>query len=77
MQVQKIEMHIFCDGSETAYGAVVYLLFTYPSSETSTALVASKSRLTPLCNSTLKTVPRIELCSARLAVELTKKILMN
>ena len=67
------ELHLFCDGSEQAYGAVAYLRFDY-GAYIETSQVASKSRLTPLNNSTLKTIPRIELCSAKLAVELSLKL---
>ena len=42
--------------------------------DTRVSLLASKVRLTPLNNSTLKTVPRIELCSAKLGVELVLKL---
>ena len=70
----KIEMHIFADGSETAYGACTYLKFIYLDGEISVSLISSKSRVTPLNNSTLKTIPRIELCSAKLAVELADKL---
>ena len=71
-----VELHMFCDGSLTAYGAVAYLKFRYAdeAKDASVSLLASKSRLTPLCNSTLKTVPRIELCSAKLGVELVQKL---
>lgn len=73
---ESVELHIFTDGSETAYGSVAYLKFIYGplDSDVSVSLVASKSRLTPLNNSTLKTVPRIELCSAKLGVELSCKL---
>ena len=71
---KRCELHYFCDGSETAYGAVCYMKLQYMDEEISTVLLASKARLTPLNNSTLKTVPRIELCSAKLAVELHLKL---
>lgn len=40
----------------------------------STALVFAKARVTPINNSTLKTIPRIELCAAKLAVEVANKV---
>lgn len=70
-----IELHTFCDGSELAYGTVSYVRINYPDGSLSTSLVGSKTRLTPLNNSTIKTVPRIELSSAKLAVECTQKLL--
>ena len=72
--ISKIKLNIFADGSEVAYGCVAYTNFVYESGEISSSLLASKSRLTPLNNSTLKTVPRIELCSAKLAVEFSLKL---
>ena len=74
-EVISTELHIFCDGSEKAYGAVAYCRHTYFDKSCSTSLICSKSRLTPLNNSTIKTVPRIELCAAKLASELSHKLL--
>ena len=42
-----VELHVFCDGSEVAYGTVAYFKFIYEF-HNDTALVASKSRLTIL-----------------------------
>jgi len=65
----EIELHAFCDGSMLGYGAVIYVKFIGTSVITSTPLLA-KSRVTPLGNRTLKTVPRIELSAAKLAAEI-------
>lgn len=67
-------MHTFADGSETAYGACTYLKFIYDDGNISTSLICSKSRITPLTRTVLRTIPRIELCSAKLAVELADKL---
>ncbi|GFR13147.1 uncharacterized protein TNCT_7121 [Trichonephila clavata] len=50
----------YCDASIAAYGAVVYLRSYCENKTTTTKLLASKSRVTPL-----KTIsiPRLELCS--------------
>ena len=72
--VESAELHVFCDGSETAYGACAYIKFNHENNCCSSILVSSKSRLTPLNNSTLKTIPRIELSSAKLAVDLAHKL---
>jgi len=72
--VTRIELHMFSDGGETAYGCVAYIKYVYVDNSCSSMLLCSKSRLTPLNNRTLKTVPRIELCAAKLAVELSIKI---
>jgi hypothetical protein len=68
------ELHVFCDGSEIGYGAVVYLKSTNSLGFVNTKLLFSKARLTPLNRNTLKTTPRIELCSAKLGVELAQKV---
>lgn len=70
---ERIELHTFVDGSLTAYASCSYLRFIY-SNNVSVSLIASKSRVTPINNSTLKTVPRIELCSAKLGVNLARKL---
>ena len=71
---RSIELHTFCDGSVQAYGAVSYMRYVYENETISVSMVASKSRLTPINNSTLKTIPRIELASAKLGIELSNKI---
>ena len=67
------ELHTFTfvDGSETAYGSVTYLKAINFKNFTKVTLLASKSRLCSLNNNTLKTIPRIELASAKLGVELS------
>lgn len=72
--ITSVTMHTFADGSETAFGAVTYLRFSDEIDTVETALVFSKSHLTPLSRSTQKTIPRIELNSAKTAVELAEKI---
>lgn len=72
--IQNVQLHIFCDGSEIAYGAVAYLRFENAKNEVVTAIVLAKSRLTPIDRSSLKTVPRIELNAAKVAVNLYEKI---
>ena len=68
--VKTAELHLFADGSNIAYGAVAYLRHTYISDVISTSIVMAKSKLTPLNRTSLKTVPRIELNAAKLAVQL-------
>ena len=71
---ERYELHTFADGSEKAYGCVSYLKCYNSNGTSSISLVASKSRLTPLNNSTLKTIPRIELSAAKLATSQSLKI---
>ena len=70
----KTELHIFCDGSLIAYGAVAYIRCIDVLGHIQSTIVMSRVRLTPINNSSLKTVPRIELNAARLAVYLEQII---
>ena len=63
------QLHIFCDDSLRAYGAVAYLRVC-SSSEIHCSLLMCKVRQTPLDNKSLRTVPRIELNAAKLAITL-------
>ena len=74
IRFDKVELHIFCDGSETAYGACAYFRFSSFDGVVVCSLVMSKVRLTPLKKGSLRTIPRIELNSAKLAVQLYLKL---
>ncbi|XP_071042674.1 uncharacterized protein [Parasteatoda tepidariorum] len=65
---QSLEIHVFCDSSQTAYGTVIYLRFTV-SSEIRTAFVLAKGKVAPLKKMTL---PRLELKAAVIGVRLLK-----
>ena len=53
----KIELHIYCDASQIAYGAVAYLRCREENAnQYSVSFVLSKSRLTPMKDRTL-TIP--------------------
>ena len=66
-QYDNLELHLFCDGSETAYGSVAYLISVSPNN-VQCSIALAKLRLVPLKRGSLKTIPRIELNSAKLAV---------
>lgn len=62
------EIHGFCDSSEIAYGAVVYLRVVQ-ADKVNVFLVCSKARVVPLKRISL---PRLELCAAVLLSDLYK-----
>ena len=62
------QVQIFCDGSLTAYGAVAYLRTVGLDGNVSCKLIMAKVRQTPIDNGSLRTVPRIELNAAKVAV---------
>ncbi|XP_006817251.1 uncharacterized protein LOC102807024 [Saccoglossus kowalevskii] len=64
IQPQNVEIHIFADASERAYGASVYLV-----SEHESTLVIAKTRVTPIGKQAL-TLPRLELMGALIGTRL-------
>ncbi|XP_055591303.1 uncharacterized protein LOC129743346 [Uranotaenia lowii] len=73
-----VELHSFCDASEKAYGACVYLRCTSFSGEISVSLLTAKSRVAPLDDLKRKrkktTIPRLELSSALTCAHLFEKV---
>ena len=47
-QCPDIQLHIFCDASESAYGAVAYLHFAFKDGTTHCCFVMAKSQLAPI-----------------------------
>lgn len=68
---RRVELHGFSDASMRAYGAVLYIRSIAEDGSVNVDLVASKSRVAPLKS---LTIPRLELCGARLLAELTGKV---
>ena len=64
--ITSMELHGFCDASELAYAAVVYLRLT-TTLDTQVSLVISKTKVSPIKR---LTIPRLELCGASLLARL-------
>lgn len=67
-----VEMHGFCDNSQVAYGAAVFIRSQDSSGNYSTNLLCSKSRL---AHFKTISIPRLELCGGVLLVRLMTKVL--
>lgn len=70
----QIEVHGFCDASEKAYGACIYLRCVFNSGRIISNLVCGKSRVAPIKQVSL---PRLELCSALLLANLAKRVVSD
>ena len=68
----RIEVHGFCDANEAAYGACLYLRSIDNAGKITTALLCSKSRVTPLKKK--QTIPRLELCAPSVLTNLYEMI---
>ena len=67
-------LHAFCDASEKAYAAVVYVVnqkTALTNSPRESVLVIAKARVAPLNHTS---IPRLELMAARLAVQLVAQV---
>jgi hypothetical protein len=71
LNVKERQLHGFCDASEVAYGACVYLRLIDDDNKVSNKLICSKSRVAPLKQ---QTIPRLELCGAVLLSRLMHQV---
>ncbi|XP_058820716.1 uncharacterized protein LOC131682920 [Topomyia yanbarensis] len=72
-----VEVHGFCDASERAYGACIYLRTVCANGNISVLLLTSKSKVAPLGDSKKQKkicLPRLELSSALLLSHLYQKV---
>ncbi|XP_058816020.1 uncharacterized protein LOC131679328 [Topomyia yanbarensis] len=75
------EIHGFCDASEVAYGACLYLRSTSADGSVTVRLITAKSRVAPLEDPDRKkkrqSIPRLELSSALLLSHLYEKLVCS
>lgn len=67
----KYQMHGFCDASEKAYAAAVYLRCVFQTGQVKVNLLVAKSRVAP---TRTITIPKLELCGALLLANLMAKV---
>ena len=65
------QLHGFCDASEKAYAAVIYLCTVYTDSSVELCLVGSKTRIAPIKG---QTIPRLELLGAVILARLMDSV---
>ncbi|XP_063979917.1 uncharacterized protein LOC135163941 [Diachasmimorpha longicaudata] len=67
----ELQIHGFCDASQIAYGACVYLRSKDKDGNVNVSLLCAKSRVAPLKK---QTIPRLELCGALLLTSLIESV---
>ena len=70
--IAEVQLHIFVDASELAFGCVAYLRFSFKEGGHACALVMSKTRVAPIKTMTL---PRLELSAARAGARMAQLVL--
>ncbi|XP_036343713.1 uncharacterized protein LOC118752974 [Rhagoletis pomonella] len=67
----KIQIHVFSDASEKAYGAAIYIRSELDEGRVQVRLLCAKSRVASLKR---QTIPRLELCASVLGAQLTARV---
>ena len=65
--IKSIQLHVYCDASETGYGACVYIRAVNEEGRVYTRLVMAKARVSPVKQ---QSIPRLELLGATIGVKL-------
>ena len=68
---QFVQIHAFCDASESAFGAVVYVRSVYEHGPPTCRLAFAKSRVAPVAT---RTLPQLELCGAVLLTQIVQPV---
>lgn len=68
----QIQLHVFSDASQDAYGACLYIRSIDENSVISTNLLCAKSKVAPTKS---LSIPRLELCGALVAARLSHKVI--
>lgn len=69
------QLHGFCDASEKAYACAIYIVTTDCKGESTSRLVAAKTKLSPLRKKV--SLPKLELAGAQLLTELLRKVMLS
>ncbi|XP_015119447.1 uncharacterized protein LOC107042777 [Diachasma alloeum] len=69
---ERVELHGFCDASNLAYGACIYLRSISNSRDTQVSLLCAKSRVAPVTTKPFS--PRLEICGALLLAKLMTNV---
>jgi len=67
----QLQLHVFADASEKAYGAAAYIRSVSQDGVITVRLLCAKSKIAPIKRVSL---PRLELCAAKLATQLKQRI---
>ena len=72
---REVQLHGFCDASNTAYGGIVFVPTVNEDTSTSVSLMLSKTHVAPL--SPPGTIPRLELCGAQVLSKLLVAVMKD